>query len=79
MPEIPETKLVVFWIIGSLSILFGAWIVGHLEKTVGVSTLSYSASIAIAALLVMFGGLAWIAVAVTVSEEEEVVLSQHES
>lgn len=79
MPEIPETKLVAFWIIGSLSIMFGAWIVGHLEKTIGVSNLSYGASIVISALLIMFGGLAWIAVSVTVAEEEEVVLSQHES
>lgn len=72
MPEIPELKLIIFWILGSIAILFGSWIAGHVEQTLGVTTESYALALVVAFLLILFGGFMWIAVAVAVSEEEEI-------
>ncbi len=76
MADIPEGRLIVFWIIGALAILFGTWIAGHVETALGVTTGSYALALLVAFLLILFGGLAWIAVAVTVSQEEEVSMEQ---
>ena len=32
--ELPEGKLALFWVAGSVLVLAGAWIAGHLEWTV---------------------------------------------
>ncbi len=66
--ELPEGKLALFWIIGALSILLGAWIAGHLERVLGVTDASFYGTFFLAFLLVLFGGLAWIAVAVGVAQ-----------
>ncbi len=76
MEDLPEGKLIVFWIAGSLAIVFGAWIAGHVETTLGVTTGSYALAIIIATLLIMFGGLSWIAVAVTVAQEKELEIER---
>lgn len=63
----PEGKWAAFWIVGGLLILIGAWIAGHVEFTLGVTPLSYWGAMAIAGVMVLLGGLAWIAVAVSVA------------
>lgn len=70
--ELPEGKLALFWIIGALSILLGAWIAGHLERVLGVTDASFYGTIFLAFLLILFGGLAWIAVAVGVAQHGKV-------
>jgi hypothetical protein len=68
--DLPEGKLALFWILGTISIAFGTWIIGHVENTIGATTFSYYLSIFIGFLLVLFGGLAWIGVAVKVAHHE---------
>ena len=72
MEDLPEGKLILFWIIGAIAIVFGAWIAGHVEYTLGTSAGSYTLAIIISIFLVMLGGLSWIAVSVTVSQEKEI-------
>ena len=67
--RVPEGKMITFWIAGALSIYFGAWIAGHLEKGLGVSDFAYYGTGFLAFLLVLFGGLAWIGVAVGVAQK----------
>ena len=61
-------KIVTFWILGSVCITFGAMIAGHLEKTLGVSDLSFAFALMIAFVLFLVGGLLWISVATAVKE-----------
>ena len=70
--ELPEGKLALFWVIGSLCILLGAWITGHLERVLGVTDASFYGSLFVSFLLFLFGGLAWIAVAVGVAQHRGV-------
>jgi hypothetical protein len=71
MAEVPEGKLILFWIIGALALLLGSWIAGHVEKTLGVTDLSYALALLVALILFLFGGFLWIAVAIGVMHEEE--------
>ena len=48
---LPEGKLVLFWIVGAIAIVFGAWIAGHVENTLGTTTGSYVLAIIISLLL----------------------------
>ncbi len=57
------SKLVVFWLIGGVLLLLGSWIIGHAEQNVGVPELSYALAILISFVLILAGGLCWIAVA----------------
>ena len=68
--ELPEGKLALFWIFGSISILAGAWIAGRLEWVLGTTPLSYYGALFLALLLILFGGLAWIGVAVGVAQQK---------
>lgn len=56
-------KLIVTWIFGGIFITAGAWILGHIEQTVGVSALSYAFAFFVAFVLILIGGLGWISVA----------------
>ncbi|MBU4300427.1 MAG: hypothetical protein ABIF85_01315 [Nanoarchaeota archaeon] len=66
--ELPEGKLALFWIIGALCMLLGSWLAGHLERVLGITDASFYGTLFIAFLLFLFGGLAWIAVAVGVAQ-----------
>ena len=57
-------KMVLFWIIGSFSILIGAMIAGNVERTLGTDDQSFAAAVFIAFILILLGGLMWITVAV---------------
>jgi len=57
-------KLVSFWILGSIFLLIGVWIIQNLEFGLGVSEYSYILAIAIAFIMFLLAGLCWISVAV---------------
>ncbi len=67
--ELPEGKLAMFWILGSLMILWGSWIAGHLEWTLGTTNVSYYGSLLFAFILILLGGLCWIGVSVRVAHQ----------
>jgi len=64
--ELPEGKLILFWVLGSIAILWGSWIAGHLEWVLGTTYISYYGSLLLSFVLILFGGLCWIGVAVKV-------------
>ena len=64
-------KIVTFWVLGSICILFASMIAGHLEKGLGVSDLGFTLALLISFVLFLVGGLLWISVAVAVKEISE--------
>ncbi|MEE9323661.1 MAG: hypothetical protein V3U72_03880 [Candidatus Aenigmarchaeota archaeon] len=56
-------KLIGSWIFGGILITISAWILGHVEQTIGVSPVSYGLALFGAFVLILIGGLAWISVA----------------
>ena len=63
-------KMALFWVLGTICILFGSMIAGHLEKGLGVDELSYLLALLIAFVLILLGGLLWISVAIAVRLRE---------
>lgn len=57
-------KIVSLWVLGSVCILVASMIVGHLEKTLGVTDLGYALALLISFVLFLVGGLFWISVAI---------------
>jgi hypothetical protein len=66
--DVKEGRFILFWIIGTLLILAGSWIAGHVEWTVGTTKLSYILAIILAFISILMGGLCWIGVAVGASK-----------
>jgi len=64
-------KIVTFWVLGSICILLGSMIAGHLEKTLGVTDLGFGLALLISFVLFLVGGLLWISVAIAVKEVAE--------
>ena len=58
-----SSKLIAFWIIGGLLLLFGSWIMHNLQIGPGVSELQYTFALLLALVLFLLAGLAWISVA----------------
>jgi len=59
-----EAKPLLFWILGTVFILFGAMIAGQARPDVlGATAESFAISIILAFILILFGGLLWISVA----------------
>ena len=59
-----EAKLVLVWVIGSIFMLAGTWIVSNLELTTGVTTISYFIALLASLVLYLLAGICWISVAV---------------
>ena len=59
-----EIRLVLIWALGSLFLIGGSWIMGNLELTIGVTSVSYGIALLAAFVLYMLAGLCWISVAV---------------
>jgi hypothetical protein len=57
-------KMTLFWVVGTACILLGSMIGGHLDKTLGVTDISYTLALLTAFILILFGGFLWISVAV---------------
>lgn len=68
--DLPEVRLAIFWLFGAASVFAGSWIAGRLEWVFGTTPVSYYGSLLVAFLLILFGGLAWIGVAVSVSHHK---------
>lgn len=63
----PERKLLLFWVLGALAIALGTWITTNVEPVLGATPLSVALAVVIGLILILLGGLAWIAVAVSVA------------
>lgn len=63
----PEKKLALFWILGALAVLFGAWIAGNVEWVLGTTPGGYWGAVIVAFLFILAGGFAWISIAVSVA------------
>jgi len=63
-------RKVIFWLIGSILIFFGAFIAGKLNLGLGVSQTGFLFALFLALALIMFGGLLWILVAAALSSNK---------
>ncbi len=61
-------KHVVVWVLGALSAMVGAWIIGHLDKTTGVTDAGYVMAFFVSFIMFLGAGWFWISVAVAVKE-----------
>ena len=57
-------KMVLFWILGTICMMFGSMIAGKLESGSGSTGAGYAFAFAFSFILFMLGGLLWIAVAI---------------
>ena len=58
--------MVLLWVLGTVCIMFGSMIAGRLEKTIGVTDAGYLFAFTVSFVLILLGGLLWIAVAAAV-------------
>jgi uncharacterized BrkB/YihY/UPF0761 family membrane protein len=63
-PRKKKWRMTIFWVIGTACILLGTMIAGHLDKTLGVTDISYTLALVTAFVLILLGGFLWISVAV---------------
>ncbi|MCD6399014.1 MAG: hypothetical protein J7L08_03770 [Candidatus Aenigmarchaeota archaeon] len=64
-----EAKPLLFWILGTVFILFGAMIAGQARADVlGATTSSFAISLMLSFILILIGGLMWITVAGVIRE-----------
>jgi hypothetical protein len=61
-------KLIASWLFGGILIAAAAWLLGHVQETVGVSPPAYAITCFLGLVLVLIGGLAWISVATATSK-----------
>jgi hypothetical protein len=59
-----NSKLVLTWILGTIFLFAGVWILQNLEFGPGVTHFSYALAALVAFILFLLCGLCWIAVAV---------------
>ena len=64
-------KVITFWFLGSITLLLGTLIAGHVDISPGTSTLAFLFAITVALVLFIITGLLWISTAVAVKELEE--------
>lgn len=57
------------WILGTISLLFGALIAGNVAWIEGTTLFSFSLSVLIAAILLLFAGICWISASVNSRQE----------
>ncbi len=58
-----SARLIGFWVLGGLFMLFGVWILNNLENVIGVSDFSYVFALLVALASFLVTGLFWISVA----------------
>jgi len=66
-----DIRTLVFWLIGTICIFFGALIAGSVEPVVGSTTVSIVMAYSLSFILVLLGGMFWISTAILQTEEEE--------
>ena len=57
-------KMVLFWALGTICVMAGSMVSGHLESGSGVTGISYTFALVFAFILFLLGGLLWISVAI---------------
>jgi uncharacterized membrane protein len=70
-PRKKRWRMSLFWVLGAACMLLGSMIVGHLDKTLGVTDISYSLALLTAFILILLGGFFWISVAVALKRLTE--------
>jgi hypothetical protein len=67
-----DIRTIVFWLIGTICIFFGALIAGAVEPSaLGSTSVSIVMAYALAFILILLGGMFWISTAIIQTEEEE--------
>lgn len=61
-------RAAILWLVGGLCILFGSMIAGNLDRTLGVTDLGYLFAFLTSLMLILFGGLMWISIAIAVKK-----------
>ncbi len=67
-----ETKMIIYWIVGSVLIFMGVVLGGAVDPSaLGSTTLGTVVSYLISFFLILFGGMFWISAAMYYTEEHE--------
>ncbi|NIO44168.1 MAG: hypothetical protein GTN36_01265 [Candidatus Aenigmarchaeota archaeon] len=66
-----DIRTIIFWLIGTVCLFFGALIAGAVEPTIGSTTTSIMMAYALSFILILLGGMFWISTAILQAEEEE--------
>ena len=66
-----DIRTIVFWLIGTVCVFFGALIAGSVSPVVGSTQVSIMMAYALSFILIMLGGMFWISTAILQTEEEE--------
>ena len=65
-----DVRTIVFWLIGTVCLFFGALIAGSVAPVTGSTTISIMMAYALAFILILLGGMFWISTAILQTEEE---------
>lgn len=63
-------KIILTWVGGSVLIFLSIWMLSNLEKTIGVSEITYALMVFMSFILVLLGGFLWISTAVSSREKK---------
>ncbi|OGI11658.1 hypothetical protein A3K64_00900 [Candidatus Micrarchaeota archaeon RBG_16_36_9] len=66
-----DIRTIIFWLIGTVCVFFGALIAGSVEPVTGSTTASIIMAYALSFILILLGGMFWISTAILQTEEEE--------
>ena len=66
-----DLRTIIFWLIGTICIFFGALIAGSVEPVVGSTVVSITMAYGLAFILIMLGGMFWISTAIMNKDEDD--------
>jgi hypothetical protein len=66
-----DLRTILFWLIGTICIFFGALIAGSVEPVVGSTTVSIVMAYGLSFILIMLGGMFWISTAIMQKDDED--------
>jgi hypothetical protein len=66
-----DLRTILFWLIGTICIFFGALIAGSVEPVVGSTTVSILMAYGLSFILIMLGGMFWISTAIMQKDDED--------
>ena len=58
MKDLPDSRLFIMWIVGSIALMSGMWIAGQVEMVTGATDSSYFFALLISVMFNMIGGYA---------------------
>ncbi len=62
-------RAAALWVLGGLCILIGAMIAGNLDNDLGVTNTGFALALVLSFILILLGGLMWIAVSISIKRE----------